>query len=270
MRTVYGGVTDWADTATSQALSIVFDKARFSRRIQLVQSPEQLGKSETARHYAAAHNHGRTIMVTLEPEGDGNGFSAFVRALARALGSSPDHQNLSALRATVANRLDTVSLVIVDEAHLLASWKPRNVVAFLDYLRVCVHQDHSRGVVLVATDFDTMNFLEQIRRSRGYNLGQLYGRMCGQVVEIDPEEIPLSDVALLTRRYYQAGDAALRKLHAAVTRRGLGHFGLLQEVLSRVWADAQVDRQPMTDAAVLGTLAETLDALRERERRARA
>jgi len=243
----------------------VFEKTRYNRRIQIIQSEEQLGKTRAAREYAVRHNGGRTIMVTLQPPGASNGFGLFLRSLARAMDITSDHRKLMEVRFAIQGRLATCDLVIIDEFHLVAKWADRAIEALLDFIRINLHADGERGVVLIATNSDVMSLLNEFRRRARYNLGQLLGRMCNQVLELYPDEIPTADVKLLVERYYHAKRETLTKLYDICTRKKLGHFGLLDDILSRAWADAQVGGKKVTDRLVLQVAQETMEDIGKRQ-----
>jgi len=224
-RRIFGGCRDFARTEIATALWKLFEKTRYSRAIQIVQSPEQLGKSIAAREYAAAHNSGRTLLLKLQPGGNSNPFGVFLRDLAERTGVETQHGKMLDMRMAIRRELEGCDLVIVDEAHLIAHWPDKPVRDFLDYLRVEIHADGARGVVLIATDSDMLTLLQQFRQRTRYNLGQLLGRMANQhTITLRADEIPFDDVRLLVERYFKPRVATLRKLYDLATRPHCGRF----------------------------------------------
>ena len=102
-------------------------------------------------------------------------------------------------------------------------------------------------------------------RRSGYNLGQMFGRMCNDDAEIDPADIPEDDVAALVRRYYAAGVRTIRKLHELALRPRLGHFGLILDILDQAWSESRLTGAQMSDALVDEFIKVSLDSIRARE-----
>ncbi|MDD5705092.1 MAG: hypothetical protein PHR35_04145 [Kiritimatiellae bacterium] len=267
----YGGRRDFVQTGLARDLMVVFEKTRYNRRIQPMQSPEQLGKSTAAREYVR-RNPGHAVLVTLQPEGLSNGFMLFLRTLADRLGFPPENVKTCDLRSQIDKHLAGIELVILDEFHLAATWKPSQLRSLLDYIRVTIQADGERGVVLIATvpdnaeaDTSVMRILNDVRAKTRYNLGQLYGRMTSSVLDLSSGDIAASDVAGLVQRYYAPGKACLEQLCRAAQRDGFGHLGLIDGVLCDAASEAAVDRTPITDALVLRVLNAKLEDIRIRE-----
>jgi hypothetical protein len=263
-RALYSGVEGFCKTAIAGALWKIFERTRYSKRIQVVQSEEQIGKSTAAREYAHANNHGRTLMVTCPETESSSCCSNFIRNLAQASGVGA-WQKMSMIRYQIPDAIAGCDLVLIDEAHMIKNWSDRAVRSFLDYLRITIHADGVRGVVMMATNEDLIGLIATFRKRSRYNIGQLLGRMCNQVLSVEADEIPISDVELFVSRYYKPGARCIGKLHDVVCRPGLGHFGLLKDVLNRAWSDAKVDRATLNDALVLTTLEATLEDIASRK-----
>lgn len=269
----YGGRREFVATGLAHDLMVVFEKTRYNRRIQPIQSPEQLGKSTAAREYVR-RNSDHAVLVTLQPEGLSSGFGTFLRTLSDRLGYPPENVKTCDLRSQIDKHLAGIELVIIDEFHLAASWKPSQLRGLLDYVRVNIQADGQRGVVLVATvpdhaevDTSVMRILDDVRRKTRYNLGQLYGRMTSSVLDLSSGDITPADVSALVERYYHPGKDCLAQLYRAATRDGLGHLGLIDSCLCDAASEAKVDGVPITDALVIRVLTQQLDDIRVRESR---
>lgn len=261
---LYGGLREFVATQLAKALWAVFEKTRIIRRIQLVQSPEQLGKTRAAVEYTEQNNSGRTIYLKLAG-GTRNGCGDFVWDLAEALGI-PYSIKLREKRIRIKQALESCDLVIIDEAHLVWTWSDRSTAEFFDYLRTDIFADGERGVVLVATNSDMVKGIQTFRKRSGYNVGQLLGRMRNEVMSIDPaEDILVEDVKLLVDRYYKAGAATVRKLHTIATREQLGHFGLLEDLINEAWTRAKARKQSLTDEIVDKTAEQIMAELKQRK-----
>jgi len=262
-RDLYGGIRKFVETRLALYLWSVFEKTRVIRRIQIIQSPEQLGKTRAAREYAARNNSGRTVMVSLSG-GTRSGCGDFIWDLADTLGL-PYTIKMREKRARIKHSLEGCDLLIIDEAHLIWAWHDKAVRDFFDYLRTDIHANGARGVVLIATNSDMLGAVNSFRKSCGYNTGQLLGRMRNETVELDPAgDIVEEDVQALVERYYKPDESSVRKLHEIAQRENLGHFGLVEDILNEAWTRAKAAKKPLSDKAVLDTAAEILAGMKNR------
>lgn len=261
---LYGGLRQFVETRLAKTLWTVFEKVRIIRRIQIVRSPEQLGKTRAATEYTTRNNTGRTIYTRLAG-GSRQGCGDFIWNLADKLGVSYK-ASLKAKRIRIKEGLEACDLVIVDEAHLVWSWSDASARDFWDYLRTDIFADGERGVVLIATNSDMLTELARFRRRAGYNVGQLLGRMRNEVLTIDPvENVVEEDVAALMARYYKPGREAIRLLHSLAQREQLGHFGLVDDILNESWTRAKAKKRDLTDEVVIATAREIVEELKGRK-----
>lgn len=261
---MFGGLREFKETALARVLWQVFEKIRICRRIQIVEGPEQVGKSRAAEEYAARNNSGRTSYVTLSG-GSQSGLGDFIWNLAESLGI-PYTVKLREKKIRIRQALASCDLVLIDEAHLAFTWNDRALADWLDYLRTDLFANGERGVVLIVTNSDFLAGLQLWRKRARYNLGQLLGRMRHDVVRIDPaEDIVESDVALLTSRYYDAGKTIVRRLHGIATQDQFGHYGLLQDILDEAWTRAKARKRKLDDAIVNDVASEILGNLKTKK-----
>lgn len=261
---LYGSLTEFCQTQLSTALFAVFDKTRIIRRLQLVEGPEQIGKTRAATEYTERNNSGRTVYLQL-PGGTKSGAQDFIWALANSL-DIPYSIKLREKRIRIRHALEACDLVIIDEAHLCFSWTDRSLAEFWDYLRTDLHNNGERGVVMIATNSDMLAGIQRFRKRCGYNIGQLLGRMRNDVVKIDPaEDIVRDDVRLLVERYYKPGRGTLDKLGCAATRENLGHYNLILDCLTEAWTQAKSRKKELTDDIVEAVLERSLNTLKTRK-----
>lgn len=259
----YGAIRKFVETSLAQALWNVFEKARIVRRIQLVEGPEQVGKSRAAIEYQSRNNSGRTIYMSLS--GGAKTASEFVWRLAEALGIDYSVK-LAEKKLRIRKCLVACDLLIIDEAHLAFSWTDRALADWLDYLRTDIFDNGSRGIVLIATNTDMMQGLGAFKRRSRYNLGQTLGRLRNDPVRIDPaEDIVEADVEALAARYYKPGKAALRELTRVASLDQLGHFGLLEDILNESWTAAKARKKALDDTTVLDVTRRVLATLKTRK-----
>jgi hypothetical protein len=238
---------------------------RIIRRIQLIESPEQLGKSTVARDYTEKNNGGRTVYVSLGGGSRSGGKADFVWRLADVF-EIPYSIKQREKELRIRHKLEACDLIIVDEAHLMWSWTARSVAEFLDYLRTDLHADGERGVVLIATNNDMMDGLRRFKAETRYNLGQLLGRMRLETMRIDPaEDVQPDDIRLLAARYYKPGARIVNLLTDLARRDGLGHFGLITDILNEAWATTKANRADLDDATVEGVAKRIMETLRQRK-----
>lgn len=265
-RELFGGRDDFVKTRIAESLWTIFEKTRYARRIQIIQSPEQLGKSRAALEYTHANNGGHTIMTTLKPGCTSNPTGIFLRDLAIAAGvRSNVGRKIIDVRYDVHDALEVCDLVIVDEFHQVEHWPDRAVRDILDYIRIELFADGQRGVVLIATNSDVLSLLQTFRKRTRYNLGQLLGRMCNEVLDIAPDEVPVEDVRLLVERYFKPRKSTVEKLHDLATRPRIGHFGLILDILNRAWTECKVQRQSLSDEIVLKIAADTMEDINAKQ-----
>jgi DNA transposition AAA+ family ATPase len=259
----YGGLRGFVETQLAQSLWAIFEKTRIIRRIQVVQSPEQLGKSRAALEYQDRNNTGRTVYV--EVPGAAKGCGDFIWALADQL-DIPYSAKLHEKRIRIKNALESCDLVIIDQAHLPFSWPVGGTRDFLDYLITDLFANGARGIVLIATNSDLFEDIRAFRQRGRYNVGQLLGRMRNEPVTIDPaEDILAEDVHALAERYYKPGAETLRLLHDLATRDQMGHFGLLLDILNEAWTTAKARKRPLSDEIVRATAQRILDGMKKHE-----
>lgn len=260
----YGGMRKFAETQLASVLWAIFEKTRIVRRIQIVQGPEQVGKTRAATEYTERNNHGRTVYIKLAG-GTKSGCGDFIWDLSEALGI-PYTIKLREKRIRIKQALEACDLVIIDEAHLAFTWSDASQREFWDYLRTDIFADASRGIVLLATNSDMLMGLQKWRARTRYNVGQLLGRMRNEVMIIDPaEDIIEDDVRLLVSRYYEAGKAAIRRLLEIAQADQLGHYGLVEDIMNEAWTKAKARRTKLADEIVLKTAEQIMETLKSRK-----
>lgn len=264
-KAAYGGLREFCVTRLAKMLWAVFEKTRIIRRLQLVQSPEQVGKTRAAVEYTARNNAGRTVYCKISGGAIG-GANDFVWRLAERL-DIPYSIKLQEKKARIRQKLESCDLVLVDEAHLVFSWPDRQLAGFWDYLRTDIFDDGARGVVLIATNSDMLDNLQRFRARARYNVGQLLGRMRNDVIAIDPaEDIVEEDVRILVQRYYDPGKTALALLTDIARRPGLGHIGLIEDILNEAWTKAKSRGHKKPDDLFVSRTAEAvLETLKARK-----
>lgn len=260
---LYGGLRQFVQTALSRCLWGIAEKTRIIRRIQLIEGPEQVGKTSSLRAYTEENNHGRTIMVQVS--GGRGSLTEFIHNVAHSVGI-PYTIKLHEKRIRLREILETCDLLIIDEAHNIDTWSDRSQREFWDFLRTDLYNNGDRGILMLYTNTNAMERLNAWRRRARYNLGQLLGRMRMEIMRIDAAgDIVEDDIRLLAARYYKPGAAMVRKLHHLATREGLGHLGLLCDILNESWTVAKARKAQLTDAIVDETANKIFETLKSRK-----
>lgn len=263
-KALYGGLRGFVETQLARTLWRVYEKTRIIRRIQIVQGPEQVGKTRAAVEYAHRNNSGRTLYVKLAG-GSKSGCGDFIWALADAL-NIPYTIKLREKRLRIQHALEPCDLMHIDEAHLIFGWTDQAQREFWDYIRTDIFADGERGVIFQTTNSDMMKGIQDFRRRARYNVGQLLGRMHNDVVVIDPaDDITEDDVALLVGRYYKPGKATLHMLTAHAQAEQLGHFGLLDDIMTEAWTRAKARKKELCDEIVNAVASEVMGTLKGRK-----
>jgi len=256
----YGEFRQFVELRLSKYLWGAFEKTSIIRKIQVIESPEQCGKTRAAREYRE-RNAG---VIYVEIGGGSNcGVNDFIRGLGEACEISPAAR-LHEIKRRIRNNLESADIVIIDEAHLIWKWTRAGIGQFLDYLRTDVYANGARGVILIATHENFFDRLRDFKRT-GYNVGQLLGRMRAEAIQIAPSDITEEDIKTLIGRYYTPGKKAVAELHALALRPQLGHFGLVLDVMSEAWADARKRKVELHDETVLAVAERIMERLRERK-----
>lgn len=265
-RKLFAGRDEFIETTVAKHIWAILEQTRYNRRIQILQSAEQLGKTRAATEYTRMKNHGRTIKVTVKPGCGSNPAGVFLRELALACGlSDVVHTRIMDLRYRIREALSICDLLIIDEFHQIEHWPEKSVRDLLDYIRSELHADGARGVVLIATNSDVLTLLQAFGRKAKYNLGQMLGRMCNEVLEIYPDDIPLTDITVILERYHPSvAKTTVKKMYDLATRAKLGHYGLLLDIMNRAWTDCKLAGKKMTDAMIMAKAEETMDDIKKR------
>lgn len=250
-RKQFGAIEEFRETQLSGVLFSVFEQTRAARRIQVVQGPEQMGKTRIGKEFTARNNHRRTRFFEL--------FASITtkNQLIHEFSHMLDidySAKLSEKKFRIKERLELCDLLIIDEAHLLFKWSNKEAASFLDYLRTDLFQNGKRGVVLLCTDDkDVGEFMDGLRRLKDnhYNVGQFLGRMRHRVRHLDAvEDLTPDDIRMLVERYYTPGQKTFERIVKLAHTEGFGHLGLVLDIVSGAQTRAAGIKKPLTDKLV--------------------
>jgi hypothetical protein len=259
----FGHIHDFVELNMSEYLSLVFRKTRQIRRIQVIEGPEQIGKTRAARQFAEANNHGRTCYVSVSG-GTNNGVNEFIRRVAEAL-DLPRSLKMHDTKARIRERLQPADLLLIDESHIIWSWGTAAICGVLDYIRTDLFDNGSRGICILSTNCSFFDRLSWIKKTGHYNVGQFIGRMRAEAIRLDPADIGDEDIRLLAERYYKPGKRVVDTLTEIAQKPQLGHFGLVLDILNEAWTIARRKKAALSDETVQSVATRIMDALKGRK-----
>lgn len=261
----FGDIRRFVELNLTEYLWLTFDKTSVNRRIQIIEGPEQCGKTRAAMEYCLRNNHGRTVYVQLSG-GAKDGLNEFIRQLGSAsVKAIAQTAKLGEIRRQLREALEGTELIIIDEGHLIWKWTVQAQSAFFDFLRTDVHCNGRCGVVIISTNEDFFTRIKKFKSS-GYNIGQLLGRMRNEAIRIRPDEhIIEEDVRELAARYYEPGKKAVARLHELSLLPQLGHFGLIIDILNEAWLIAKRKKSALSDEMVISVSDRIMNELRSRK-----
>lgn len=259
----YGGIQDFVKTRLAVALFSAFDQARVTRRIRIIQGPEQAGKTRISQEYTGENNHGftrySTIRRSMESMGD------YIHGLAHEIGIATDVK-LREKKFRIMDCLAATELLFIDEAHLIFKWNLKEQQKILDYIRTDLFDNGKRGIVLLVTDDqevgDFMSGLLNIRAKTRYNMGQLIGRMSLEPYLIDgTDDLPECDVEALVERYYKPGRRVMARLTKLAQAERSGRLGRVLEIMTQAWTVAKAKKKELDDDIVNAEIDTSVAAL---------
>lgn len=229
----------FAENSISRLIWAGLDYALANNSITVVVGESRQGKTISARAWAEANNHGRSVFVTAPPVG---GIKALMRAVADKIGANKN-QSIVQLAESLHRGFNKNRILIVDEAHRLMPNDQRTVnPAHLELLRD-LHDQTGCALALLATQR-----FEQRLRNGSYQFEQLIGRI-GMPVRL-PKKLGRADVLPLVQQYLPRPSAGLldQCLQIANTP---GRLGILAETLKVASRISNKSKQALDEGHVL-------------------
>jgi DNA transposition AAA+ family ATPase len=155
-------------TPTARKIHQICELCAESNRIGSIYGPSQTGKTTALKEYQAAHNHGRTKYIRIEPA---SGTHELMRQLAIQCAISPK-TGFDNLKRRIVKAIDKDNLLLIDEIHELTfTYKNRSKLSCVELLR-WLHDMTGCGMVLIGTniwrdelaDGKDKHLLEQMER----------------------------------------------------------------------------------------------------------
>jgi DNA transposition AAA+ family ATPase len=191
------------------------------------------GKTESAKAWRDANNHGRSVFVTAPAYG---GTKRLLLDIATAVGHGRDHKNTFQLHHSIMKAFNPHRILIVDEAHRLLPCKgssPRD----LELLRDLSDQTGCALGLLATARFDS-----ELRRS-DYMFEQLLRRAFPVRL---PRLVPLADIQPILLQYLKRPTVKVSESAVAIAN-SLGSIGELVEILKDAAKLAFKKSRPMCE-----------------------
>jgi DNA transposition AAA+ family ATPase len=225
------------ETSVWRRINTVCAEALVSQSIALIYGEPQIGKTACLEEHMRRNNHGQTKYVPVPAT---SGVQYLVREIATAC-KVPNDKGIEVLRGRINKSIDSKTLLIFDELHLIfLTYSRQSVLRALEFIRQ-IHDRTKCGMVLCGTRVwreqletsDYSQFLKQLRRRSGGLEAQL------------PDHVPAEDLDLFAHAYHlppAKGEA--RELILAINKEhGLGYY---VKTLARAARAAQKKQQRYT------------------------
>lgn len=217
------------ENSITRMIGAGLDYALSNNSITLIIGESRMGKTESARLWRDANNHGTSVLVTAPPLG---GTKALMRAVAEAVGVNKN-LNMTQMLDSIRHSFNRNRILIVDEAHQLLPTDRRSSPASIETLR-WIHDTTGCALALIATQ----RFSDQLNRG-GYMFEQILGRI-GMPIRLK-RTIPINDIRPIVEQYLPEPGKQLLE-HCADIANEQGRLGILVEnlkVASRIAAKSK-------------------------------
>ena len=217
------------DNSITRMIGAGLDYALANNSMTLVIGESRMGKTEAAKLWRDANNHGTSVLITAPPVG---GVKMLMRRLADAVGVN---KNLSIpqMFEAVSRSFNRNRILIVDEAHRLMPADSRSTPVAIELLRD-LHDQTDCALALIATQ----RFSDQMHKST-YQFEQVLGRI-GMPIRLS-RTIKMKDILPIVRQYVDEPSAEMKDACSAIANEH-GRLGILTETLkmaSRIAAKAK-------------------------------
>jgi len=219
------------ENSITRIIGAGLDYALSNNSITLIIGESRMGKTESAKLWRDANNHGTSVMVAAPPIG---GIKMMLRRIAETVGVN---KNLNAMQMFdgITRSFNKNRILIIDEAHRLMPSDSRCNPVAIEILRD-LHDQTGCALAFIATQ----RFSDGMQKS-SYQFEQILGRI-GMPIRLK-RTIPLKDIRPIIEQYIpDAGKELLDQCSAIANEQG--RLGILVETLkisSRIAAKAKED-----------------------------
>jgi DNA transposition AAA+ family ATPase len=222
------------ENSITKLIGAGLDYALSNNSITMVIGESRMGKTESARMWRDANNHGTSVLIAAPPIG---GSKALLQRIAMAVGVNKN-LNMVQMFDAITRSFNRNRILIVDEAHRLIPSDRRSTPVNVEILRD-LHDTTGCALALIATQ----RFSDDLKKS-SYQFEQILGRI-GMPIRLK-RSIPIKDIRPIVEQYIaEPGKTLLDQCSQIANEQG--RLGILVEnlkVASRIAAKAE---QPLTE-----------------------
>lgn len=219
------------ENSITRMIGAGLDYALSNNSITTIIGESRMGKTESARLWRDANNHGTSVMVTAPPIG---GTKMLMQRLAIAVGVNKN-KSISDTFDAVTRSFNHNRILIVDEAHRLLPQSRYASPVNLEILRD-LHDQTGCALALIATQ----RFSDDLQKS-SYQFEQILGRI-GMPIRLK-RTISMKDITPIVTQYFPNASKELLDQCSAIANEQ-GRLGILVEnlkVASRIAAKSKQD-----------------------------
>lgn len=157
--------------------------------ITMITGESRMGKTESAKLWRDANNHGTSVLVTAPPIG---GSKVLLQRIATAVGVSKN-KSMADMFEAITRSFNRNRILIIDEAHRLMPSNSRSNPVNIEILRD-LHDQTGCGLAFIATQ----RFSDDLHKS-SYQFEQILGRI-GMPIRLK-RVIPAKDIMPIIQQY---------------------------------------------------------------------
>jgi len=206
------------ENSITKMIGAGLDYALSNNSITLIIGESRMGKTESARLWRDANNHGTSVLVTAPPIG---GSKVLLQRIAMSVGVNKN-KSLADIFDAITRSFNKNRILIVDEAHRLIPYDRRANPVNLEILRD-LHDTTGCALALIATQ----RFSDELQKS-SYQFEQVLGRI-GMPIRLK-RTILIKDVRPILQQYIIAPSRELIDLCKQISNEQ-GRLGILVETL---------------------------------------
>ena len=211
-------VNQIVENSITRMIGAGLDYALSNNSITLIIGESRMGKTESAKLWRDANNHGTSVLVAAPPIG---GVKMMLRRIAESVGVN---KNLNAMQMFdgITRSFNKNRILIIDEAHRLMPAAGRSTPVAIEILRD-LHDQTGCALAFIATQ----RFSDAMQKS-SYQFEQILGRI-GMPIRLK-RTIPLKDIKPIVEQYLQEPGKELLEQCSAIANEQ-GRLGILVETL---------------------------------------
>jgi len=206
------------ENSITRMIGAGLDYALSNSSITLIIGESRMGKTEAAKLWRDANNHGTSVLVAAPPIG---GVKMMLRRISEAVGVNKNLNSMQMFEG-ITRSFNKNRILIVDEAHRLMPADGRCNPVAIEILRD-LHDQTGCALAFIATQ----RFSDGMQKS-GYQFEQILGRI-GMPIRLR-RTIPLKDIRPIVEQYLPTASKELLDQCSQIANEQ-GRLGILVETL---------------------------------------